>query len=127
MKKIFKNKVLRIFVIIVLVLAILAGGVLGISSIRRTVRNVLSNIFPDRFPRYVYYVNNEARDTVSGMDFLLNDVREVQINSQRSYLVNHSRGFAVGFPADAEYDFSAAQEFIKVKCSDFSCVVSKEY
>jgi len=123
----FKNKAFRICIIAALVLVILAGCVLGISSIRRTVRNVLSNVFPDRFPRYVYYVNNEARDTVSEMDFLLNDVREVQINSERSYLVNHSRGFAVGFPVDAEYDFSAAQEFIKVKCSDFSCVVSKEY
>lgn len=127
MKKFFLNKPYRIVISIALVLVILVGCVLGISTIRRKVRIALGYVFPDRFPRYEYYVNNEKRDDVSEMDFLLNDVREVQRNSRRSYLINHSRGFALGFPADAEYDFSTAQEFIKVKCDKFSAVVSKEY
>ena len=127
MKKLFKNKAFRIVICVILVIVILSACVLGIGTLRRKVRNILGCVFPDRFPRYVYYVNNEIKDSVSEMDFLLKDVREVQINSERSYLVNHSRGFAVGFPKDAEFDFSAAQEFIKVKCDGFSAVVSKEY
>ena len=127
MKKLFRKKAFRIAISILLVIVILVACVLGISALRRKVRNMLGYVFPDRFPRYVYYVNNVPQDNVSETDFLLKDVREVQINSERSYLVNHSRGFAVGFPADAEYDFSAAQEYIKVKCKDFSAVVSKEY
>lgn len=127
MKNIMKNKVFRIIICVILVIVILSACVLGIGTLRRKVRNILGYVFPDRFPRYVYYVNNEMKDSVSKMDFLLKDVREVQISAERSYLVNHSRGFAVGFPKDAEYDFSVAQEFIKVKCDGFSAVVSKEY
>ena len=127
MKKLFKSKYVRISISVILVLVVIIGCILGISTLRRRVRNALGYIFPDRFPRYEYYVNNELCENVSEMDFLLKDVREVQINSERSYLINHSRGFAVGFPKDAKYDFSTAQEYIKVGCKDFSAVVSKEY
>lgn len=127
MRKIFKNKAVCIFVAIFLALVILIGCVLGIGAIKIKARNILGHIFPDRFPRYEYYINNLKSDTVKQTDFMLNDVREVQRSNKRSYLINHSRGFAIGFPEDAEYDFSAAQEYIKVKCDLFSAVVSKEY
>lgn len=127
MRKLFCSKAFRVFLSIALVIVILAACVLGISALRRKVRNMLGYVFPDRFPRYEYYIDNVKKDTVSETDFLLKDVREVQINGKRSYLINHSRGFALGFPTDAEYDFSAAQEYIKVKCEKFSAVVSKEY
>lgn len=127
MKKLLKNKTFRIIICVILAIVILSACVLGIGTLRRKARNVLGYVFPDHFPKYVYYVNNEMCDSVSEMDFLLKDVREVQISGERSYLINHSRGFAVGFPKDAEFDFSAAQEFIKVKCDGFSAVVSKEY
>lgn len=125
--RMLKSKALRVCVVVILSFIILLGCVLGISALRLRVRNVLSYIFPDHFPKYVYYVDNVKCENVSQTDFLLKDVREVEINSKRSYLVNHSRGFALSFPKDAQYDFSAAQEYIKVKCEDFSAVVSKEY
>lgn len=127
MKRIFKSKVFYICVIAVLVLVIIIGCILGISALRRRINGVLGDAYPEEYPRYEYYVNNKLCENVTEMDFLLEDVREVQRNEQRSYLINHSRGFALGFPKDAEYDFSAAQEYIKVKCKDFSAVVSKEY
>ena len=94
MKKLLKNKVFRITVIIALVFVLLLLSVLGISTVRRTVRNALGHIFPDRYPRYVYYVNNVAQDTVSETDFLLKDVREVQINSEKSYLMRQ-KGYCI--------------------------------
>ncbi len=127
MKKIFKNRAFRIVIITFLVLFILIGCALGINSVRLRVRSILGHVFPDRFPTYEFYIDNVKCNSVSQTDFLLKDVREVQRNGTRSYLVNHSRGFAVGFPKDAEYDFSTAQEYIKVECSQFSAVVSKEY
>ncbi|MBR4890717.1 MAG: hypothetical protein IKU15_05460 [Clostridia bacterium] len=127
MKKLIKNKTFCICLVLLLVLVIAGLCVIQIGSLRRTARNIAGRVFPDRYPRYVYYINNVLKSSASASDFLYKDVREVQINSERSYLVNHSRGFALGFPADAEYDFSAAQEFIKVKCDDFSAVVTKEY
>ncbi len=78
-------------------------------------------------PRSVFYVNNVLQNDISDVDYSKDDVREVQIGKDRTYLINHSRGFAIGFPSDAEYDFSTAQEYISVKCSKFSAVVSKEW
>lgn len=115
------KKTLYTVIAVVLVLIIAAVCVLQNDSLRYSIRDMLG------FPRYVYYVNNVPQYDIDQLDFANNDVREVQINKERSYLVNHSRGFALGFPADAQYDFSAAQEFIKVSCSDFSAVISKEY
>ena len=48
-------------------------------------------------------------------------------NLGRKIVVNHSRGFSLSFPLDSEFDFTAAQEYISVKCKDMSAVISKEY
>ena len=127
MNKLFKNKAFLICISSIVTLIIIIGCVFGIGEVRIRLKGVLERAFPDKFGQSIYYINNVKSDTVSQMDFLVNDVREVKINSQRSYLINHSRGFALGFPNDAEYDFSAAQEYINVSCEKFSAVVSKEY
>ncbi|MBQ5883551.1 MAG: hypothetical protein IIW72_03395, partial [Clostridia bacterium] len=74
-----------------------------------------------------YYQNNELELNYNNLDFENKDVREVQVGNGKKYLVNHSRGFAVGLPRDAKLDFSCAQEFIKVTSDKFDMVISKEY
>lgn len=94
-------------------------AVINIAPFQKT----LGHIFAD----HIYYQNNVPYDDRNDVDFENNDVREVRFFSDRTYLVNHSRGFSLGFPRDASYDFSAAQEYIKVECETMSAVVSKEY
>lgn len=113
----------RILIIILAVVVLLATVlcVYKFTPLNYMIREVLG------LPRSVFYVNNVVQKNAGMIDYLTDDVREVQINRERTYLINHSRGFALGFPSDAEYDFSVAQEYIKVKCESFSAVVSKEY
>ena len=127
MKKLFTKKVIWTCLILCAVVVLLVLSLVRISPVHRGIRNVLGHFLPEQFPKSVYYVNNVLQEKVTLSDFLYKDVREVQTNSKRSYLINHSRGFSLGFPADATYDFSAAQEYIKVSCKEFSAVVSKEY
>ncbi len=75
----------------------------------------------------IFYENCVPKYDRDDVDFVNCDVREVQVGDEQKYLINHSRGFALGFPLDAEFDFSAAQEYIRVTCENMSCVVSKEY
>lgn len=75
----------------------------------------------------VYYENNVKYNSLSEVNIDKNDVREVQVTKTRKNLVNHSRGFSLSFPLDAEFDFTAAQEYISVKCKDMSAIISKEY
>ena len=109
------------FLLFAAVLLIAALCIYKFTPLNQTIKEILG------LPRSVFYVNNVVQNNAQMIDYLTDDVREVQINGKRSYLINHSRGFALGFPSDAEYDFSAAQEYIKVKCDKFTAVVSKEY
>ncbi len=87
----------------------------------------LHKTMEDALTKHVYYQNNVPLYDINAVNFDENDVREVQISHDKTTLINHSRGFALSFPKDAKYDFSAAQEYISVDCSNLSAVVSKEY
>lgn len=126
-KFIKKHKAVSISVCAVMIIFVAAITVVGKTSLRYVIRDKLNLIFPDKFTYYVYYENNVPHYALDEVDIEKNDVREVQVGNGRKYLINHSRGFALGFPRDAEFDFSVAQEYIKVKSEKFSCVVSKEY
>ncbi len=120
-KSMWDKKGFRIATIVVAVLFVCAVCVMTIAPLKYAVRDFLG------LPRSVFYINNVPHTSARVVDYLTDDVREVQINRERTYLINHSRGFAIGFPADAEYDFSTAQEYISVKCDAFSAVISKEW
>lgn len=74
-----------------------------------------------------YYVNNIKQDEISDEIIEKNDVKTIQINRSNKTMTNHSRGYSVSFPRDAVFDFSAAQEYIKVQCDNMSAVISKEF
>ena len=82
---------------------------------------------PDKCDYKIYYQNNKLVYDYRDLDFDNADVREIQVGKDRKYLINHSRGFAVGAPRDAEFDFACAQEFITVRSSVFDMVISKEF
>ena len=126
MKKIFANKFFYLFIIIFL---ICVGGVCAFknSTLKYTLSSKLNQYFPDVFTKYVFYQNNVLCDNFSDIDFENNDVREIRVKNGRSSLINHSRGFLLDFPADAQYDFTSAQEYIAVKCNNFTVTVSKEF
>ncbi len=115
-----KKRIIIIIAIIILILITMLG-IYKFTPLNQMIREFLG------LPRSVFYVNNIPVNNPGVIDYIKDDVREVQINKERTYLINHSRGFAIGFPHDAEYDFSAAQEYISVKCSAFSAVISKEW
>lgn len=116
-----KKKRFLVIVVILLILVIIALCLYKFTPLKYPVKDFLG------IPRSVYYVNNVMQNDTKGIDYSKDDVREVQIGKDKTYLINHSRGFAIGFPRDAEYDFSTAQEYISVKCSAFSAVISKEW
>lgn len=112
------------------IIAILVGLCLFVALYRPAriwTKDKLNLVFTDKFGYKVYYQNNKLVYDYRKLDFDNCDVREIQVNNNRKYLINHSRGFAVGAPRDAEFDFSCAQEFIKAKSSLFDMVISKEY
>lgn len=127
----FENVYVRRILCICLAFFLLVGaGILCIKKndfLRYTVNNGLNKVFPHFFPKYIVYQNNVLCEDFSEIDFKNSDVREIRIFKDRSRLINHSRGFSLEFPSDAQYDFTAAQEYIAVKCNDFDAVVSKEF
>ncbi len=116
-----------ILITVLLGLAIAASIVWVTPTLRYGLRDKLNQIFPSRFTYTVYYEDCVPHYNQEEVDFENHDVREVQVGNGRKYLVNHSRGFALGFPRDAEFDFTAAQDYISVTCENMSVVVSKEY
>ncbi len=126
-KKLFRNKVFCVLFTACLLLFAAYLTVIHVPTVKYAVRDQLNRWFPDRFPYHIYYQNNVPCYRVDEVDFTNCDVREVQVGNNRTYLINHSRGFALGFPRDAQFDFSAAQEYIPVTCEAFSAVISKEY
>ncbi len=118
-----------IFIVYIIAAALLVSGSVALTNsyFRIKAKDMLNRIFPDKFNYCIYYENNVPYYDVNDVDFVNADVREVQVGNNKKYLVNHSRGFALGFPRDAEFDFSTAQEYITVRCKDMTAVVSKEY
>ncbi len=99
----------------------------SIDKIRYYMVEKLCEIFYHQ-PYYTeYYVNNIKQDEISDEIIEKNDVKTVQINRNNKIMTNHSRGYSVSFPRDAVFDFSVAQEYIKVQCNDMSAVISKEF
>ncbi|MDO5310369.1 MAG: glycosyl hydrolase [Clostridia bacterium] len=98
-----------------------------VRPVRVWVKDKVNAVMPDKCEYKIYYQNNKLVYNYKELDFDNCDVREIQVGDDRKYLINHSRGFAVGAPRDAEFDFTCAQEFIKVKSSVFDMVISKEF
>lgn len=122
-----KKKIITV-VSIILVLGIIAcGTVLFYRPARLWLKDFLSFLDSEKFDYKIYYQNNELVYDYRDLDFDNCDVREIQVSKDMKYLINHSRGFAIGAPRDAEFDFTCAQEFIKVTSSEFDMVISKEY
>lgn len=127
MKKALKRIVLAL-VTIILVLGVAASVVLIANQpLRSKVINIVQHFLTERPLNSIYYVNNVEKRYVGRAEFLNNDVREIELRSDSKYLINHSRGFALELPKDAKFDFSTAQEYITVNCSDMDVIISKEY
>ncbi len=123
-----KRKVLIILGTVILICIVAALTVILFRPARVWVKDKLLYITDsDKCDYKIYYQNNKLEYDFNNLDFDNCDVREVQVSSDGKYLINHSRGFAVGVPGDTEFDFSCAQEFIKAHSSDFDMVISKEY
>ena len=122
-----KRKILVISLISVIILALGAFFALKITPVRQLVKCTINSIKKNDVLYSVYYQNNVPYYSLSEVNFDENDVREIQVTKYRKTLINHSRGFSLSFPLDAEFDFTAAQEYISVKCEDMSAVISKEY
>ncbi len=122
-----KRKILIISLITVIILTLGAILAIKITPVRQLVKYTVNSIKKSDVLYSVYYQNNVPYYSLSEVDFDQNDVREIQVTKDRKTLINHSRGFSLSFPLDAEFDFTAAQEYISVKCEDMSAVISKEY
>lgn len=123
-----KSKLIIALILCSAVLILAAFTVLfSIDKTRYCMIEKLCEIFYHQ-PYYTeYYVNNIKQDEISDEIIEKNDVKTIQINRNNKLLTNHSRGYSVSFPRDAVFDFSAAQEYIKVQCDDMSAVISKEF
>lgn len=122
-----KKKLSAIAVSLAAVLLVAAALVVVYRPARVWVKDKVNILMPDKCDYKIYYQNNELVYNFSDLDFDNKDVREIQVGKDMKYLINHSRGFAVGAPRDAEFDFTCAQEFIKVTSSAFDMVISKEF
>lgn len=115
---------------ILLVLLVVALGLIvsfNITPVKQFIKYSINSIAKNDVLYCIYYENNVPHYSLSEVDIDKNDVREIQVTKDRKTLINHSRGFSLSFPVDAEFDFTAAQEYISVKCNDMSAVISKEY
>ena len=122
-----RKKILVVSLIILVIMGISAVLALRVTPIRQFIKYTINSINKVDVLYSVYYQNNVPYYSLSEVDFDKNDVREVQVTKDRKNLINHSRGFSLSFPLDAEFDFTAAQEYITVKCDNMSAVISKEY
>ena len=122
-----KKRILAFALIAAAVLIAAAAVVVFYRPARVWVKDKINFIMPDKCDYKIYYQNNKLVYNYRELDFDNADVREIQVGKDRKYLINHSRGFAVGAPRDAEFDFTCAQEFIKVHSSVFDMVISKEF
>ena len=66
-----------------------------------------------------YFVNNDKRYVVSNEEFETCDVKEiVKGGDGLIHMINHPRGYRIGFPEGTTFDFSASNEFIEAKNKD---------
>ena len=126
MKK-FNKKIILILACLLIAFIALIALAINVMPVNKFIISLANYNQNEEVLYRTYYENNVPKFKLSQVNFLKNDVREVQTTEKRDILINHSRGFALSFPKNSEYDFSAAQEFIKVKCKNMSAVISKEY
>lgn len=127
MKKIPFKIILKIIIVVALLGTVGAAVLLSNPTIRYRVSEKLEYLLSEKPLYSIYYVNNVEKDEVSEEELDNCDVREVQVRNESKYLINHSRGFALELPKDAEFDFSTAQEYISAYCRNMNVVISKEY
>lgn len=117
----------RIILFCLIIGVIFSAAVVLYRPLRVWVKDKINVFVPDKCEYKIYYQNNELVYNFKDLDFDNKDVREIQVGDDRKYLINHSRGFAVGAPRDTEFDFTCAQEYIKAHSSVFDMVISKEF
>lgn len=122
-----KKRILRAALILAAAAFAFAATVVFYRPARVWVKDKINIFIPDKCDYKIYYQNNKLVYDYRDLDFDNADVREIQVGKDRKYLINHSRGFAIGAPRDAEFDFTCAQEFITVRSSVFDMVISKEF
>lgn len=127
MRNVKKRRFIYVFFAILMIIAASAIFISLYGPARTVYLDELNKKNPEKNHYVQYYQNGKLCYDKSKLDFEGADVREIQVGNNKKYLINHSRGFALEFPRDAEFDFSAAQEYIKAKNDDMTIVVSKEY
>lgn len=111
------------FWIVVLAVIVALGG-----FIFKERREIAQRVSRQLSYNYTYYiVNNNVQDKLEKNDLAEKDVKEIQVGDNRTYMINHSRGFAIEFPEGVEFDLTAGNEFIRAKNDNYSIVVSKEF
>ena len=91
-----KKRILAFALIAAAVLIAAAAVVVFYRPARVWVKDKINFIMPDKCDYKIYYQNNKLVYNYRELDFDNADVREIQVGKDRKYLVNHSRGFAVG-------------------------------
>jgi len=128
-----KKKIVIICIIAALVLMLSAGGIFVAAKIspefKNTIKLALVKVFPEAGHVCYYYVDGKPQHDMSKVDLqsCTSDVKEIQKSHEKTYVINHSRGYALEFGPDAQFDFTADREFFRATQKDMSITVSKEF
>ena len=98
----------RIILFCLIIGVIFSAAVVLYRPLRVWVKDKINVFVPDKCEYKIYYQNNELVYNFKDLDFDNKDVREIQVGDDRKYLINHSRGFAVGAPRDTEFEIGRA-------------------
>lgn len=121
------TKAKKIITNIVVVLILAAAVIYAQPASRAWVKDKINLVFPELCRYQVYYQNNQKVYSPKKLDFAQSDIKEIQVGNNKKYMINHSRGFAMEFPRDMEFDFTSGNEFITAKNDHMTMVVSKEF
>lgn len=132
-EKNMKKKIVIICLIIAVVIGAAAGGFLiamkKSPEFKNEVKLALLKVFPNAKHVCYYYVDGKPQHDMSVIDLenCDSDVKEIQKSREKTYVINHARGYALEFGPDAEFDFTTDGEFFTVIQKDMKITVSKEY
>lgn len=91
------------------------------------VKTFLLPVLPESKPVVYYYVDGKIIHNRSAFQMENSDVKEIQKSKDKTYVINHSRGYAMEFARDAEFDFTKDSDFFTVTENNTKITVSKEF
>ncbi len=122
-----KKKLFKICILLAAVFICLILGAKISPAFKNCLKTALLPILPESKPVIFYYADAKKVHSLNNVDINKVDFKEIQKTKEKTYVINHSRGYALEFSNDTKFDFTKDSDYFTAIQKDMTITVSKEF